>query len=243
MNLTLYFLILFLTDTILILAGGLATRLRPVSATIPKSMIEVAGKPFIEHQLELVKKNGLKKVVLCTSYLGEQIKDFIGNGNDFGVDVKYSYDGDKLLGTGGAVKKALPLIEENCFFVMYGDSYLNTDFKKINEYFFFHRKSGLMTVFRNEGKWDKSNIEFEDGNILKYDKRNVTGKMSYIDYGLGMLSKNAFDDFEKEDIFDLEEVYKNLLLKNELLGFEVKERFYEIGSFEGLQELKMKIGN
>lgn len=232
-----------MTDTILILAGGLATRLRPVSVTIPKSMIEVAGKPFIAHQLELVKKNGLNKVVLCTSYLGEQIEDFIGNGNDFGVDVKYSYDGDKLLGTGGAVKKALPLIEENCFFVMYGDSYLNTDFKKINEYFFFHRKSGLMTVFRNEGKWDKSNIEFEDGNILKYDKRNVTGKMSYIDYGLGMLSKNAFDDFEKEDIFDLEEVYKNLLLKNELLGFEVKERFYEIGSFEGLQELKMKIGN
>lgn len=204
-------------------------------------MIEVAGKPFIAHQFDLIKKNKLKNVIICASHLGEQIEKFAGNGSAFGIDIKYSYDGDKLLGTGGAIKKAFPVIQEDTFFVMYGDSYLNTDFQKINEYFFLHDKNGLMTVFRNEGMWDKSNIEFRNENILKYDKKNANEDMKYIDYGLGMLRKKAFDDFKSADEFDLEKVYQNLLGKNDLLGYEVNERFYEIGSFEGLEELKRAI--
>lgn len=225
-----------MTSCLVILAGGLATRLKPVTETIPKSMVEVSGKPFIAYQLDLIKKNNIKNVVICAGIFGEQIKDFVKDGKSFGMNIKYSFDGDILLGTGGAIKKALHLLDEN-FFVMYGDSYLNTDFERINEYFFSNDKAGLMTVFRNEGQWDKSNIEFENGRIINYDKKSVNQKMKYIDYGLGILSKKAFKDFNEEQ-FDLETVYKNLLKKNELLGYEVKERFYEIGSFEGLEETR-----
>ncbi len=229
-------------STLVLLAGGKATRLRPVTETIPKSMLEVGGKPFIAHQLELVRNKGIDKVVVCASYLGEHIREYAGDGSKFGLKVEYSFDGEKLLGTGGAVKKALVLLDDN-FFVMYGDSYLDTDFKIINEYFFERKKDryGLMTVFMNEGKWDKSNIEFENGSIIKYDKKSAGEKMRYIDYGLGILTHRAFEDFKDTDEFDLELVYKNLLNKNELLGFEVKERFYEIGSFNGLEETEKRL--
>ncbi|MBK8553762.1 MAG: NTP transferase domain-containing protein [Ignavibacteria bacterium] len=222
-------------SSLVLLAGGMATRLRPVTETIPKSMLEVAGKPFIEHQLRLIKKNRIAKVIICASFLGEYIQRFTGDGSDYGLDIQYSFDGDKLLGTGGAIKRAIDLPDDN-FFVMYGDSYLTTDFQKTGEYFLSKNKQGLMTVFKNEGKWDKSNIEYSNGEIIDYDKSSGDEKMKYIDYGLGILNKNAFKDFENRDEFDLEEVYKNLLKKNELLGYEVKERFYEIGSFEGLEE-------
>lgn len=222
-----------ITDLVL-LSGGLATRLRPVTEKIPKSMIEVAGSPFIDHQLELIKNNGISNVIVCTGFLGEKIEEHTGKGDQFGLNVKYSYDGEKLLGTGGAIKKALKLLGDS-FLVMYGDSYLNTDFKIINEYFFSTGKNGLMTVFRNDDKWDKSNIEFEEGRIKNYDKKSSDPKLKYIDYGLGILKKKAFEDFENESVFDLEQVYKNLLVKDELAGFEVSERFYEIGSFEGLK--------
>lgn len=219
----------------MLLAGGLATRLKPISEKIPKSMIDIAGKPFIEHQIELIKKNNISKVVICAGYLGDQIKEYIGDGSVFGLEIKYSFDGEKLLGTGGAIKKALNMLEDS-FFVMYGDSYLNTDFKVINEYFFSDKKEGLMTVYKNEGKWDNSNIEFKEGEIINYDKKLSDKKMQYIDYGLGILTKKSFDDFKNEDVFDLEEVYRSLLRRKELSGFEVKERFYEIGSMEGIIE-------
>lgn len=222
-------------DTVVILAGGLATRLRPVTETIPKSMLDVAGKPFIEHQLELLKRNNISEAVICAGFLGEKIKDHIGDGRNFGIDVKYSFDGDKLLGTGGAIKKAFDLLSET-FFVMYGDSYLNTDFQSINEYFFSQKGSALMTVFKNNGKWDKSNIDFRNGKILNYDKKAADNKFKFIDYGLGILGKKAFVDFEDSEVIDLEAIYQNLIKKNELLGYEVKERFYEIGSFKGLEE-------
>lgn len=222
-------------SSLVLLAGGKATRLRPVTETIPKSMLEIAGKPFIEHQLRLIKKNNITKVIICASFLGEYIQRFTGDGSNIGLDIVYSFDGDKLLGTGGAIKKAIGLPGDN-FFVMYGDSYLTADFQKTGEYFLSKNKLGLMTVFKNEGKWDKSNIEYYNGEILNYDKSSGDEKMKYIDYGLGILNKKAFKDFESRDEFDLEEVYRNLLKKNELLGYEVKERFYEIGSFQGLEE-------
>ncbi len=213
----------------------MATRLKPVTEKIPKSLLEVGGKPFILHQIDLLKNNKISKVVICASHLGDHIKEYLDDQSIRDIGIEYSFDGDKLLGTGGAIKKTLGLLGEN-FFVMYGDSYLNTDFQKINEYFFSEKKSGLMTVYHNEGKYDKSNIEFENGDILKYDKKASNDNMRYIDYGLGILTPNAFNDFTDKDEFDLEQVYKNLLKKNDLLGFEVKERFYEIGSFEGMEE-------
>lgn len=222
-------------STLVLLAGGKATRLRPVTETIPKSMIEIAGKPFIGHQLKLIKKNEIENVVICASYLGNYIKEFAGDGSSFGLKIKYSFDGEKLLGTGGALKNALYLTGEN-FFVMYGDSYLDTDFKPIADYFFSNKKYGLMTVFLNNDKWDKSNVEFVNGEIINYDKKTLNCNMQYIDYGLGILSHKAFKDFEYQNEFDLESVYKNLLKKKELAGFEVKERFYEIGSFKGIEE-------
>ena len=194
---------------LILLAGGKATRLRPVTETIPKSMLEVAGRPFIAHQLELAKSKGIDKIVLCASYLGEMIEQYAGDGSKFGVELEYSFDGDELLGTGGAVMKAL---------------------EKVKGEFF------VMTVFRNDGKWDKSNVCYRDGRIITYDKVNRTPDMQYIDYGLGILSEQCFKEFRTRRVFDLAEVYSRLLEKNELAGFEVKERFYEIGSFEGLNE-------
>ncbi len=225
-------------NTLVLLAGGKATRLRPVTETIPKSLLEVAGKPFIDHQLDLIKNNNIAKVVICVSYLGEQVKQFAGDGSRYGLKIDYSFDGDTLLGTGGTIKNAFPLLDEN-FYVMYGDSYLTADFQKAGEYFLSNSKSGLMTVFRNENKWDKSNIEFNNGSITRYDKKIKDEKMKYIDYGLGILNKKAFDEFKEKTIFDLESVYQELIRKQELLGYEVSERFYEIGSFNGLEETQM----
>lgn len=222
-------------NQLVLLAGGKATRLRPVTQTIPKSMLEVAGKPFIAHQLELVRKNAIEKVLVCASFLGEQIKNYLGDGSRFGMSVEYSFDGDELLGTGGAIKKAMNMLDEQ-FYVMYGDSYLNTDFELINEYFFAQSKPALMTVYLNEGKWDNSNVLFEKGNLLKYDKVNRTSDMKHIDYGLGILPKQAFEEYNNKTVFDLSEVYGKLLKKDLLAGYEVKERFYEIGSFTGLEE-------
>lgn len=218
-----------------LLAGGMATRLRPVTETIPKSMLEVAGKPFIDHQLKLIKSNNITDVVICVSFLGEVIKEYAGNGSRYGLKIDYSFDGDTLLGTGGTIKQALGKLPDT-FFVMYGDSYLTADFRKISNYFLSDNKLGLMTVLRNEGRWDKSNIEFDNGKIISYDKKSNDDKLKYIDYGLGILTKKAFENFNDEKVFDLETVYNKLLKKNELLGFEVNERFYEIGSFKGLEE-------
>lgn len=227
---------------LVLLAGGKATRLRPVTETIPKSMLEVAGRPFIAHQLELIRNNGIEKVLICASFLGEQIEDYAVDGSKFGLSVEYSFDGDELLGTGGAIKNALKKLDEQ-FFVMYGDSYLITDFKDINEYFFAQNKPALMTVHRNEGKWDNSNVQFEDGVLLKYDKVNRTSDMRHIDYGLGILSKTAFESFSGKRVFDLSEVYVKLLANGQLAGYEVNERFYEIGSFAGLEETDAYLTN
>jgi len=220
---------------IIILAGGLATRLYPVTHTIAKSMIEISGKPFIAHQLKLLKSKGLEKVIICAGKHGEQIEKYVGSGTDFGLEVHFSYDGDTLLGTGGAIKKALNLLE-NEFFVMYGDSYLDIDFLTINKYFQGYNKLGLMTVLKNENLWDKSNVIFQDGKLLKYNKKESHPDMNYIDFGLGVLNKKSFDFFMERDKFDLAELYIKLLEKEELIGYEVFNRFYEIGSFKGIEE-------
>jgi len=217
-----------------ILAGGLATRLRPVTDKIPKSLIELAGKPFIARQLDYLRGQGISRVVVCIAHLGKQIQTVIGDGRTFGMKVLYSTDGAILLGTGGALKRALPLLG-NEFFVLYGDSYLPCDFRAVQRAFIQSGKPALMTVLRNENRWDKSNVLFRDGRILEYNKRASRADMAYIDYGLGILSAAVLDPYPDDRSFDLADVYHDLSVTDRLAGFEVTERFYEIGSPDGLE--------
>ena len=219
-----------------LLAGGLATRLHPITEKIPKLIVEVAGEPFFSHQIRLLKAAGLTRLVLCVGYLGEQISNLYGDGSQYGLEIKYSFDGPKLLGTGGALIKALPLLGSS-FYVLYGDSYLPIDYRKICSHFISSQKQGLMTVYKNEGLYDSSNVWFESGEIKRYDKKAKLPEMKYIDYGLSLFKASAFNGFSRTEPVDLADVQKKLVSTQELCGYEMHERFYEIGSPEGLSEL------
>ena len=219
-----------------ILAGGLATRLRPITEKIPKALIAVTGKPFLVHQLCLLRDAGIRKVVLCVGYRGEMIQEEFAEESGHGVELKYSFDGPTLLGTGGALKKALPLLGEH-FFVLYGDSYLPIDYAAPARALEASGKLGLMTVFENDNRWDTSNVWFENREIRRYDKKQIAPKMKHIDYGLGVLRSEALARWPEERPFDLAEVYQDLISRKELAGYEVTQRFYEIGSQKGLAEL------
>lgn len=216
-----------------ILAGGLATRLRPITRAIPKSLIEVAGEPFIAHQLRLLAREGIARAVLCVGHLGEQIEAFVGNGARFGVAVEYAFDGEKLMGTGGGIKRALPRLGA-AFMVLYGDSYLDTSYSPAVKAFDDAGKPGLMTVYRNEGRFDASNVVFDGSRVVCYSKAARRADMTYIDYGLSILRAEAFDGWPADAPFDLALVLERLAGEDRLAGFEVKTRFYEIGSPDGL---------
>lgn len=220
-----------------ILAGGLATRLRPLTETIPKALLDFHGEPFIAHQLRLLRLKGIEHVVICAGYLGETIRDFVGAGKDFGLRVDFTLDGERLLGTAGAIRKALPLLGD-AFFVLYGDSYLLCDYAAVQKAFLESGRKGLMTVFRNEGKWDTSNVEFNHGRIITYDKQRKNPGMRHIDYGLGVFEASAFDQVPPDTPYDLADLYRNLLSAGTLASYEVAERFYEIGSLRGIEELR-----
>lgn len=219
-----------------ILAGGLATRLRPITEKIPKGLVAVAGRPFLAHQLRLLQRSGIRKVVLCVSYRGEMIEQEFGNGSDAGMELSYSYDGPALLGTGGALKNALPLLGPQ-FLVLYGDSYLPIDYSGPARAFAAGGKPALMTIFRNENRWEPSNVWFEEGEIRRYDKKKFTPEMKHIDYGLGGLTAEALSSWPDGKAFDLADVYQDLIGQRKLAGFAVDRRFYEIGSPSGLAEL------
>ena len=218
-----------------LLTGGLATRLRPHTLRVPKAMIEVAGVPFIAHQLRLLRREGVARVVLCVGYLGEQIEAFVKDGSQFGVAVDYCYDGASLLGTGGALRKALPLLGPE-FLVMYGDSWLDTSFAPIVAAFRESGKLALMTVFRNAGQWDVSNIWYERGAIRRYDKRERVPQMQHIDWGLSVVDAALLARQPADTAFDLAAVFSDLARRDELAGYEIATRFYEIGSVEGWRE-------
>lgn len=218
-----------------ILAGGLATRLRPITEKIPKVLMEVGGLPFAVHQLELLRRRGLKRVIFCVGFLGKMVQSTLGDGRQWGMELTYVFDGETLLGTGGALRQALPALGK-AFFVMYGDSYLPCDYASAEQSFLASGKLGLMTVFRNAGKWDHSNVLFQNGRIICYDKQNPLPAMQYIDYGLGVLKSEALSPYKPDTYLDLATVYKDLLAQNQLAGFETTQRFYEIGSLEGLKE-------
>lgn len=219
-----------------ILAGGMATRLKPITETVPKILVEVAGEPFFNHQIRLLAKAGLRRLVLCVGYLGEQVQELYGDGSAWGISIEYSFDGAKLLGTGGALIRALPRLGD-AFYVLYGDSYLPIDYLAVGRSFLSSGKDGLMTVFANQGRFDASNVWFENGAVRVYDKKNKVTQMAHIDYGLGVFRSCAFDGFPRDQVVDLEQVQQALLARGELAGYEIATRFYEIGSHAGLQEL------
>ena len=220
-----------------ILAGGRATRLGSLSAQTPKCLLEVSGHPFIYYQLWQLRNQAVNRVVLCLGYLGEQVIATVGDGSAFGLEVIYSFDGPELRGTAGAIVQALPFLGPT-FFVLYGDSYLECSYAAIQRAYELAGKMVLMTVFRNEGQWDSSNVEFRDDRIWAYDKEVRTKSMQHIDYGLSVCSQRAFDNVRKGETCDLAGIYKKMLRRGELAGFEVTQRFYEIGSLAGLEETR-----
>ena len=223
------------TLPIAILAGGLATRLRPLTERIPKALVEVAGRPFVDWQLELLAAAGIKRVIFCVGYLGEMIEAHVGDGAQFGLEVAYSYDGPTLLGTGGALRQALPLLGEE-FLALYGDSYLPIDYAVVTEAFLKSGKLALMTVLKNEGRWDSCNVWMDGGVIRLYDKKARLPEMQHIDYGLTAFRSEVFSQRSAE-AFDLAKVMSKLVTKKEMASFEVTERFYEIGSPAGIADL------
>ena len=222
-----------------ILAGGRATRLGPLAQTTPKALMWVAGRPFVEHQILRLKRAGVQRVVLCVGHLGAQIQAALGDGTRFGLALQYVADGEKLLGTAGALRQALPVLGPR-FLVLYGDSYLTCDYAAVEAAFLESGRMGLMTVLRNDDQWDRSNVLFETGRILRYDKRHPLSEMRHIDYGLGALCAEAFSSYPAADgePFDLADLYVALIEKGEMAGLEVTERFYEIGSPLGLEETR-----
>ena len=224
---------------IAILCGGTGTRMSHITDN-PKSLIEVDGKPFIFHQLELLNKNKFRKIVLCINHLGDMIRYVVGDRYK-NLDIKYSLDPEgKPAGTAGVIKNALPNLG-NFFFVMYGDSYLPIDYFRLQTFFmaysYEYQNIGVLAINKNNNQFDKSNIEYRNGRILKYEKTKESKAMEYIDYGISAFDKNAFQRLGNGS-HDLSEVYENLLKRNELIGYEIKSRFYEIGSPEGLKDFK-----
>ena len=232
-----------MTLPVAILAGGLATRVRPLTEKIPKVLIEIEGRPFINYQLELLRSNGINEIVLCLGFLGEKVREYIETSELRGLSIQYSFDGERPLGTGGAIKKALPLLGEK-FFVLYGDSYLPIDYKSVETAFTRSQKPALMTVFRNDGQWDTSNVLYvadnshASGRVALYEKNSPSAReMRYIDYGLNCCGAAEIAK-ENADCFDLADIFTRLSKEGNLAGFEVTERFYEIGSFPGIEDFR-----
>lgn len=226
------------TLPVVILAGGLGLRLRPLTESIPKALIPVRGEPFLAHQLRLLRNRGISRAVICVGYRGEMIQEFAGDGSGFGLRIEYSTDWPDLLGTAGAIRKALPLLDAR-FFVIYGDSYLPCDYRAVESALLASGRPALMTVYRNEGRWDTSNVEFAGGRIVAYDKKARTPRMRHIDYGLGAFDRGVF---ESPGPADLAGLFGELLQAGELAAFEVPDRFYEIGSTAGIRDLEEHLG-
>ena len=218
-----------------ILAGGRATRLGPLAAALPKAMIPVAGRPFVDHQLALLHRKGARQVVFCVGHLGEQIEAHVGDGSRYGLAVRYAYDGERLLGTGGAVRRALPLLGQLCL-VVYGDAYLDIDYAAALKHFLDRPEPALMTVFHNGKRWDTSNVHFRDGRVVRYDKRQPDPEMNYIDYGVSLYRAATLERIPPDEPYDLGDLTHALAAERLLAGYEVTQRFYEVGSVAGIRD-------
>lgn len=223
---------------IVILAGGKAIRLYPLTKHIPKSMIQILGKPFLSYQLDLLKINKITDVVLCLGTFSNQIIDYFGNGKRDKISIKYSVEEpDSLLGTAGALKKAEKILDDE-FFVMYGDSYLPINFEMIFQEFKKSGKSALMTVYKNNNQFDKSNVDINDNIVIVYDKSDNSHNLKYIDYGLLVLKKSVLDIIPSNEFINLDYLICNLIEKKELVSLEVNQRFYEIGTISGVNDFE-----
>ena len=222
-----------MTLPIAILAGGLATRLGDIGRVRPKSLVDVAGKPFIAHQFHLLSQYGLTDIVLCTGHLGDQIEEVVGDGSRYDVRVRYSPDSPHPLGTGGALRHALPLLGD-AFLVLYGDSYLECDYAAVERAFLAGTAPALLTVYRNENRWDRSNVCCIDGRITHYSKTHQTPDMRHIDYGLAAMRAEALQPYPDGTPLDLANVYEHLVKRDALAAYEVTTRFYEVGTPSGL---------
>ena len=220
-----------------VLAGGLATRLGSITASVPKLLLDVNGRPFADYQLTWHKSEGVSDVVYCLGHLSEQVIATLGDGGAWDMRFKYVVDGPSLLGTGGALQRALPLLGDR-FFVLYGDSLLTCNLADIDRAHQASRRRCLMTVFENDGRWDTSNIVYRDGEIVAYDKVHRRPDMRHIDYGLGVLTPAALAGYPHGERLDLATVYQDQLRAGQLAAYEVRTRFYEIGSHEGLEETR-----
>jgi NDP-sugar pyrophosphorylase family protein len=200
-------------------------------------MVDVAGQPFLFHQLHLLYEQGVRQAIICLGHLGEQVVQAVGQGSAFGLEIHYSFDGPTLVGTAGAIRRALPLLPDQ-FFVLYGDSFLTCPFQAVQHDFQASGKLSLMTVFENDQQWDTSNVEFQNHRILAYDKTSRTPEMKHIDYGLGLFSRSVFEAIPEDRPTDLSSLYQDLLRHDQLAAFEIFERFYEIGSLAGLEETR-----
>jgi N-acetyl-alpha-D-muramate 1-phosphate uridylyltransferase len=216
-----------------ILAGGLGSRLGAAVAATPKPLLPVAGRPFLFHQLALLKRHGADRVVLSIGFLGEQIRSAVGDGASFGLDVQYCDDGPTPIGTAGAIRKAAPLLGDR-FLVLYGDTYLRIDYADVDLKAAACGLPATMTVLRNQGLWDISNAEYAQGRV-RYDKDAPDSAMDYIDYGLSVLTRRAMDLTDPEET-DLASVFASLSVMGLLAGYEATKRFYHIGNPEALAE-------
>jgi N-acetyl-alpha-D-muramate 1-phosphate uridylyltransferase len=220
-----------------ILAGGLGTRLRPITEKVPKPMVLVGGKPFLEHEIRLLKKGGVDDFVVCVGYLGEMIVDYFGDGRSLGTSIRYSSDGPELLGPAGALRGAQPLLEDS-FLVTYGDSYLMADYGKVMKALGGSDRLGLMTVLRNYNRYGRSDIVVKDGFVVEYDKVNQSEGMVWINFGIAALRREALALIPPGRKCGEEEFYGKLVARGQLLAFEVKNRFYGIGDEASLREFE-----
>lgn len=220
-----------------VLAGGLATRMHPSTLTVAKSMLPVAGRPFVDWQLERLASAGMRDVVMCVAFLGEQIRDHVKSGERFGVRVEWSFEGPKLLGTGGALRAALPALAPT-FLVTYGDSYLPFDYGEPLRVLEAHDDAdGVMSVFKNDGKWDASNVATDGEWVRRYEKGSKDPSLDYIDYGATALRREVVGALPAGVSFGLDEVQRRLTERRRLRAYVARERFYEVGSREGLADL------
>lgn len=222
---------------LIILAGGLGTRLKPFSDHFPKSLVPVLNQPFVLHQLALLKNNNITDIIFCVGYQGEQIESLLGNGKSLGLAITYHYDGETLLGTAGSLRRIYTQLPD-AFFLLYGDAYLPCNYSAIATHFLNNNKLAQMTVFHNTNLGDKSNVLFDKNTILSYNKSSPHPLAQHIDYGLGLFRKEAFRNLPFEQPYDLATLYQTLLEKNQLGAFEVHERFYEVGSWNGIRDLE-----
>jgi NDP-sugar pyrophosphorylase family protein len=229
-----------LTLPVAILAGGLATRLRPLSDDCPKALVAVAGRPFVEYQLELLRGQGIEDVVLCVGHLADRIREHVGDGRAYGVRVRYSLDGGRPLGTAGALVKAADMLGDS-FLVLNGDTYLDVDHAAVASAFRTGGRLGLMAVFHNRGAGEPSNARVEDGVIVSYDKRTPGTGAEHVDAGLGALRADALDLVPDERPAELADLYRELLRRDELDAFETNRPYHEIGSPAGLEAFSRRL--